>query len=1406
MRSLALLVLAAASPVSVQEGGELPRLRVGERLQGRLAEEDHDASGGPSRAFTLVAEGGGRVTVELASYDFDAQLTVEEAGGGRSEDDDGGVETNARITLEVAAGGAVVVRVAASDGAVGEFTLSASAGDPPSLDPGRELDLRLEFRRRAADRALEREDFAAAVQHLRARGLHQLEGSRLAGARETFTELLELAEPLGRRALAGEAGHLLSQVSIRLGELDRAQVESREALASFEAAGDARQQITVLGGLASALHQRGRFEEALAAVQRQVELVPRTEDRGLEAQVVLNLGAVYDGMGRFEDARATLERGEALCRELGRPRLLATALTNLGMAYQGLGRLDWAARALGEAVDLQRELGDVRVLPTALVNLGRVHHARGDLERARELCAEGLELSRRHANPYAENWALGWLALTFLDLADYPRALDLYRQRLELTRRLGDIPSESWTLWGLGSVHFAMGLLDEAGEELEEARELAARLGDERLRLDVLVRLGAVAYDRGDYAAAEESYTAALELARRLGDARLEGDALVGIGIVHTARGALDEAEAALREALAIHRASGTSGVNALLNLSRVLRRRGELLDALEMQREALRCAEEEGFPVRIVEAHLALGNTLHDLGDYERSRRHHDEVLTRARASGDFDAQSRALASIADLRMHMDDHRSGLTLLEEHLELAREHGWRSMEAAALAGIGRAHLELGEADQAAEVLEHARTLYAELGAPEPSVLTNLALARQVLGELDTAAELLRERLGLARRTGSSLGEAWALSHQAGLAQRRGDPEAAIARAVEAIAAFERSGSEHLATWPLQELAWGALQGGDLARAREALARAEELIERTAGDVLDIQDAAGLRARYFGIGLLEQDLCAARAARGEDDRAVRARLAEGFRDAGRWKSRALLAGIVEHRAGGRTLEATRLRRERREALAERDAALDRIALEIARGTGIAAIDALRARAGEREARAGELERELARTSPRDAALDAAPDVDPTELARRVLDEHSALLEYAEGGERAYLYVLTPRGLSHLDLGPKETLARQVEAFAGLIADPARLGGVSAVAERGGALYELLLAPAMAQIGPECERLIVVPTARLAGLPFEALVASDASRRAAATRFDQLEFVLDRFEVSYGPSSPVLLELADLGPRATRGRVLVLADPRYASEPAPTEGAGPPSPFGALALRASPAPRELARLPKTRDEALAIVSFLLELTPDDDAAAAAVQRLRTRRSGSASTELFDLHLGERASVDRLLGDLRGYFVLHVAAHGFVDRERPRHTGIALAYSERDDGFFTIADVLELDLDLDLTVLSACDTASGEVQTGGGVQSLARAFLYAGSRSVVASLWQVSDWAAAETMQSFYRAAIARGLHPAAALREAKLSLCRSGAVRGVAVGEPASSATAPAAHPFFWAPFIHVGLPR
>jgi len=122
------------------------------------------------------------------------------------------------------------------------------------------------------------------------------------------------------------------------------------------------------------------------------------------------------------------------------------------------------------------------------------------------------------------------------------------------------------------------------------------------------------------------------------------------------------------------------------------------------------------------------------------------------------------------------------------------------------------------------------------------------------------------------------------------------------------------------------------------------------------------------------------------------------------------------------------------------------------------------------------------------------------------------------------------------------------------------------------------------------------------------------------------------------------------------------------------------------------------------------------------------------------------------------------------------------------LALDKGGREDGLLEVSEIMDLDLDCDLVVLSACRTGRGQLLSAEGFIGLSRAFLYAGARSVVVSLWNVDDMSTSELMKSFY-GFLAEGKTNTEALRLAKEDTLKNGKET----------------HPYYWAPFIITGQP-
>jgi CHAT domain-containing protein len=144
--------------------------------------------------------------------------------------------------------------------------------------------------------------------------------------------------------------------------------------------------------------------------------------------------------------------------------------------------------------------------------------------------------------------------------------------------------------------------------------------------------------------------------------------------------------------------------------------------------------------------------------------------------------------------------------------------------------------------------------------------------------------------------------------------------------------------------------------------------------------------------------------------------------------------------------------------------------------------------------------------------------------------------------------------------------------------------------------------------------------------------------------------------------------------------------------------------------------------------------------------------------------------------QASRDLALSNNLGqYRIVHFATHGLLDNQHPELSGLVLSlvdsHGKPQNGFLELQDVYNMDLPVDLVVLSACETGLGKEINGEGLIGLTRGFMYAGAPRVVASLWKVDDLATADLMGRFYKAMLKDGIRPAAALRQAQLEMWKN-----------------------------------
>jgi CHAT domain-containing protein len=161
-----------------------------------------------------------------------------------------------------------------------------------------------------------------------------------------------------------------------------------------------------------------------------------------------------------------------------------------------------------------------------------------------------------------------------------------------------------------------------------------------------------------------------------------------------------------------------------------------------------------------------------------------------------------------------------------------------------------------------------------------------------------------------------------------------------------------------------------------------------------------------------------------------------------------------------------------------------------------------------------------------------------------------------------------------------------------------------------------------------------------------------------------------------------------------------------------------------------------------------------------------------------------------IAENATEEAYKTEARNYEIIHLAMHTLVDDDHPAFSKMIFSAraNSAEDGMLNTYEVYNVPVKAMMVVLSSCNTGTGKLVTGEGILSLARGFLFAGSRSVVMSMWGVEDFSASAVIKSFYRN-MRSGQTKSSALRNARLKFLRT--------------ADQERSHPYYWSTLVIYG---
>lgn len=367
--------------------------------------------------------------------------------------------------------------------------------------------------------------------------------------------------------------------------------------------------------------------------------------------------------------------------------------------------------------------------------------------------------------------------------------------------------------------------------------------------------------------------------------------------------------------------------------------------------------------------------------------------------------------------------------------------------------------------------------------------------------------------------------------------------------------------------------------------------------------------------------------------------------------------------------------------------------------------------------------------------------------------RKLSHQKQIVEYVISPEKVYVFLISEDQIHLTSFKNTALFKQQLSRFRDLTSNPVSISfsdtEFKEYQQLAYKLYQVLLEPLEPWLNSK--PLLIIPDNELNFLPFEALVTEPYSD--GKTTYAELDYVLNKHEIAYALSVEVLHRQTTNTRNNTNKQQILAYAPSYQDKDAGESA-------GWLAVRS--VTDTYGDLPGAQNE----VKELKRLLPTLD---------RTE---------------QRATESLFKEESEHYGLIHCAMHSYINNKNPMLSKLVFTPQSDtlNDNLLNAYEISHLKIPASLVVLSACNSGNGPMNSGDGLLSLSRSFVKAGSKSILSTLWPVSDLSSAQLMVLFYQG-LSQNYSKSVSLTRAKRQYL--------------ATHYGMDAHPYFWAGYLFSG---
>jgi CHAT domain-containing protein/Tfp pilus assembly protein PilF len=919
-------------------------------------------------------------------------------------------------------------------------------------------------------------------------------------------------------------------------------------------------------------------------------------------------------------------------------------------------------------------------------------------------------------------------------------AIAQFEQALKLSQTDDQKVQHALALVSLGRIYADLGQPAKTVNYYNQALPLLRAEGS-RLGEATVLNAIAMIYETREPTKALDYFHQALPIWRDLGDRARVAATLNRMGGVYTDLGEKAEALDYYNQAIPVWRAVGDRAGEAktLSNIGLVYSDLGEKSKALDYYNQALPMHRAVGAQSGEASTLVNIGAVYADLGNKSKALDYFSQALPIQRAVGDRAKAAITLNNLGHVYASLGEPTQALDYYHQALSISQ--AMRHPDAAVtLNNIGTIYDNRGETTQALDYYQQALRIWQAMGnrSDAATTLNNIGTAYKHLGQTTKALDYYNRALPLQRAVGNRSSEATTLNNIGTLYIDLGESSKARDYYQQALRLRRAVGNRSGEAITLANLADADRRQNQLTNAllniNAAIQILESLRSELKNDALKTSYFASVQDYYqLKINILMQ-LHQKKPTQGYD--------AQALETADQSRARVLRELLIQANAN--------IRKDVSPALLQQEQTLNQtidtkeqqlVQRSSQPGNNITQITTLNQTITALYAQRDDLKNTIRATNPAYANLQYPK---PTSLdqIQQQLDPDTLILQYSLGDPKSYLWVIGRTSLKTYILPKRSDIKTSVIAFRNELRNAEQRLPASALTQQ-------ILTPAAADLGHK--RLVIIPDGVLHFIPFAALNTPNS------TPYNPL---ITQHEITNLPSAStigILRSTVATKPRGSK-KLAILADPIFNQDDDRLAGKTIQASSHLDVAEQMARGRvgrdlDLNRLPFTATEAQGI----LKLVPD--------KRDRTAAFG------FD------ASYDWITDPkISQYRYVHLATHGFFDRDNPALSSIILSSFDekgRDrKAYLRFPDLFNLNLPAELVVLSACETGLGNDVPGEGLVGMTRGLMYAGALRVAVSLWSVDDQATSDLMQQFYTNLWQSKKSHAASLRDAQLAMWQQG----------------------------------